>query len=212
MAEPETEVASCPACNHLLRVPLELLGVRVQCPECKAFFLAPTREPNGTLTASRPLPTPSVPRKRADPMLLAPAFGLLLCGVAALVVNGVFTYRLAANPAAVKDAIRYQLAQLRKLGLAQDVPPAEQERAEGEQAERVLPVFRVALPVATGVSAAVLLGGLSILFRWNRRLAQLSCVLAAVNVPHLCCVPGAVVGLWGLLMLASSEGRDHFAR
>jgi hypothetical protein len=212
VAEPETEVAPCPACNHLLRVPLELLGARVQCPECKAFFLAPTREANGTLIAARPLPTPTAPRKSADPMLLAPAFGLLLCGVAALVVNGVFTYRLATDPVAVKDAIRYQLAQLRELGVAQDVPPAEQDRADDEQAERVLPVFRWALPIATAVSAAVFLGGLSMLIRWNRRLAQAACVLAAVNVPHLCCVPGAVVGLWGLLMLASAEGRDHFAK
>jgi len=58
----------------------------------------------------------------------------------------------------------------------------------------------------------VLLGGLSIALQWNHRLAQVACVLAALNFAHLCCVPGAVAGLWGLLMLGSEEGREHFQR
>ena len=38
---PETEVIACPACKHLVRVPLDWLGTQVQCPECKAMFRAP---------------------------------------------------------------------------------------------------------------------------------------------------------------------------
>jgi hypothetical protein len=62
------------------------------------------------------------------------------------------------------------------------------------------------------VSAAVFVGGLSVVRRRNYRFAQIACVLAAVNVAHACCVPGALFGLWGLLMLNSDEGREHFRR
>jgi hypothetical protein len=66
------------------------------------------------------------------------------------------------------------------------------------------------LPLALAVSAVVFSGGLSIATRRNYRFAKFACVLAALNFPHLCCIPGAIAGLWGLLMLSSDEGREHF--
>ena len=56
------------------------------------------------------------------------------------------------------------------------------------------------------------LGGLSIALGWNYRLAQVGCVAAALNFTHLCCVPGAIAGLWGMLMINSDEGRAHFRK
>src|SRR5207249_9757968 len=88
---PETEVITCPACRHLLRVPADWLGQTVQCPECKATFRAPVRD-GDRLTEpeliSRPAPAaaPAAARK-PDVMLLLPAFGLLFVGFAGLVVN-----------------------------------------------------------------------------------------------------------------------------
>ena len=61
-------------------------------------------------------------------------------------------------------------------------------------------------------SAVVFAGGLSMTRRRNYRLAQVACVLAAVNVAHGCCIPGALAGLWGMLMLSSDEGREHFLK
>ena len=72
--------------------------------------------------------------------------------------------------------------------------------------------MRWVLPLFAGVSAIVLLGGLSIVLRWSHGLAQMGCVAAALNLPHLCCVPGSIAGLWGLVMLNSAEGRAHFGR
>ena len=37
--------------------------------------------------------------------------------------------------------------------------------------------------------------------RRHFRMAQLGCVLAALNVANGCCVPGAVFGLWGLAFI-----------
>src|SRR4051794_27881298 len=109
--EPETEVISCPACNHLLRVPLDLLGVQVQCPECRAMFKAPVRDGRGGLTAaeliSRPAGAAGEPgTRRADWMLLLPAFGLMFCGVAGFVVNARYGYVFLTDPATGKELVR----------------------------------------------------------------------------------------------------------
>jgi hypothetical protein len=212
---PETEVISCPACNHLLRVPLDWLGQAVHCPECRAMFQAPVRTAHGLTKPElleRPTAPPAAARKKLDVLLLLPAFGLLFCGVAGLIVNGMLTYRFLADPVGSKAYIRDQLAKLREQGLGADDPPADRDKLDDERAGQTARAMRWVLPVFAGVSALAFLGGLSITLRWNHRLAQLGCVAAALNVPHFCCVPGAVAGLWGLLMLNSQEGRAHFGK
>lgn len=212
---PETEVISCPACRHLLRVPVDWLGTQVQCPECKAMFRAPVRDGRGGLTEpeliSRPASAAPATRKPFDPMLLLPAFGLMFCGIAGAVANAWISSRLS-DPVAARVLVQLQLAEMRKFGFGADDPPAEQARLDEERVERILPALRVVLPTFALVGAVAFLGGLSIATRWNYRLAQLGSLAAIVNVPHLCCVPGGVAGVWALLMLGSEEGRAHFRR
>jgi hypothetical protein len=212
---PETEVISCPACRHLLRVPLDWLGQPVQCPQCQARFQAPVRA-GETLTEAVLLTPPesSAPpaRKRLDPMLLLPAFGLLCCGVAGFIINGIQTYQFLADPVGSKLTIRDQLNRLRGAGLGADDPPDEIEKRDDERAAATVRAMRWILPAFVIVSAVVFLGGLSMALRWNYRLAQIGSVAAILNVAHLCCVPGAFAGAWGLLMLHSKEGREHFGR
>ena len=213
---PETEVIACPACRHLLRVPLGWLGTQVQCPECKALFRAPARGADGKLTEPQLItaPAPAAPaRKRFDAMLLLPAFGLTLCGVVGVLVNGVLLYLLLSDPAWGKSWAKAQIETVKKFGGAAPEEPPEQKAARDEQeADRLARQFRFILPLALAASAVVLAGGLSIALRWNYRLAQVACVIASVNIAHGCCVPGAAFGLWGLLMLGSEEGREHFLR
>ena len=210
-----TEVISCPACNHLLRVPLDWLGQQVQCPECKAMFRAPVRE-GDTLTApeliSRPAPVASPSAKKPDLMLMLPAFGLMVLGVMGLIVNGYMAYLFLGDPAVGEDLVRKQLPELRKLGFGADVPPEQQAQQDDETAKMVARFLRWFEPVAFAISLMTFLGGLSIVLRWNYRLSQLGCVTAAINPAGLCCVPGAIAGIWGLLMLGSEEGRSHFVK
>jgi hypothetical protein len=216
---PETEVVSCPACNHLLRVPLDLLGQPVQCPECRAMFRAPAPDGTGGMTAAELLSRPSGPggefraaRRRTDAALLLPAFGLMFCGVAGLVVNVRTGYVFLADPAAGREQVLQSLAALRQMGALADNPGPEQDRADAERAESAVRLMRWVLPAGAVLSGLVLLGGLSIALGWSYPLAQVGCVAAGLNVPHLCCVPGAAFGLWGLLMLRSDEARAHFGR
>lgn len=213
---PETEVIACPACKHLLRVPLDWLGTQVQCPECKALFRAPVRDASGKLTEPEllsPAPVaPPAPRRKPDVMLLLPAFGLMLCGVAGVAVNATLLLLLLSDPVWGKGWAKAQVDAVRKMGGAPAGAADERAAADDAEAERLARQFRVILPVALLASAVVLAGGVSIALRRNYRLAQVACVVAAVNIAHGCCVPGALFGLWGLLMLGSEEGREHFLK
>lgn len=208
---PETEVIACPACKHPLRVPLDWLGTQVQCPECKALLRAPVRGADGKLTEPQSLAAAPA-RKRFDAMLLLPAFGLLLCGIAGVLVNGVFLWLFVSDPAGGKGWAQNQVKELRKHGFGNPGTPEEQAAGDEQNAEQLAGISRWAFPLALAVSAVVLAGGLSIALRWNYRLAQVACVLASLNIAHFCCVPGAAFGLWGLLMLSSDEGREHFPK
>jgi hypothetical protein len=212
---PETEVISCPACHHLLRVPLDWLGQSVQCPECRGTFRAPVRDGNG-LTKPELLSQPAAPqpvhRKRIDALLLLPAFGLMLCGTAGLIVNGIFSYRFLADRDWSNQYLQARIAEFRASGFGADEPLEEREKLDAQRAHDWAKNLRWVLPAMGILSALAFLGGLSIALGWNMRLAQVGCVAASLNVSGLCCVPGAIAGIWGLLMLNSAEGHAHFKR
>lgn len=214
----ETEVISCPACRHALRVPAEWLGQTVQCPECKATFTAPTRQGDrltDPVLISAPPPTaPAAARPKSDMMLMLPGFGLMLVGIASLAVNGFLFGRFVTSPDGGKSWLKDQIPALRRTGM---VPPEEKEKEnQAQQDEQAVadlaPKLRWVWLVAAAAGGVTFAGGLAMVRRRRYKLAQLGCVLAAVNLPHLCCVPGAVFGLWGLLMLMSDEGREHFGK
>ncbi|QJW96292.1 hypothetical protein [Frigoriglobus tundricola] len=211
---PETEVIACPACKHLVRVPLDWLGTQVQCPECKALFRAPVRA-DGKLTEPELVagPAPAAARPaRPDAMLLLPAFGLLLCGIAGTIVNGVLAYQFVTDPAGATGWARNQVPALRQAGFGTPGTPEEQAAEDERNAAQLAGTYRWLTPVSFVVSVVVFAGGAAMARRRNYRLAQVACALAAVNVAHACCVPGALAGLWGLLMLNSDEGREHFQK
>ncbi len=215
---PADDVISCPACRHLLRVPPDWLGTPVQCPECRVKFRAPTRGPDGELAGAELLPDaaatpgPTRARTRPDMMLMLPAFGLLLTGVVGVLVDGYQFARFSLDKDAAVAGLVDQMAQLRKFGLFADDPPGDavRDKLDADRAADALPGLRAILGVFTAVSAGAFLGGLSIVLRWNRTLALVGCGLAAVNLPGFCCLPGAVFGLWAMLLLFTVEGREHF--
>ena len=208
---PAEDVISCPACRHLLRVPADWLGTTVQCPQCQAKFRAPVRD-GDRLTdpelISRPPAAAAAAGPKGDPALWLPAFGLMFVGVASVVVNGYLLALFLTAPDGGREWVKKQVSAVRQAGFLENEPEADDDRRAAE----LTPKFAWMWPAAMAVGVVVFAGGLSIARRRNYRLAQVGCVLAAVNAPHLCCLPGAVFGLWGLLMLTSDEGREHFRR
>lgn len=209
---PETEVIPCPACRHLLRVPADWLGTTVQCPECHAMFRAPIRQ-GDRLTEPELLSEPAngrAVRRPGDAALWLPAFGLMLVGIAGLSVDGFFTFQFWAKPNQARATVKNQIQAMRQFGVGADDPEDQRDKLDNDRAEQVFRMMRLVYPAFAGLSAVVFAGGLALALRKGRRLAQLSCVLACLNVPNLCCVPGAVFGIWGLLLTIGDEGRDHF--
>lgn len=210
-----TEVIACPACRHTLRVPTDWLGQTVRCPECRATFTAPVRD-GGRLTApvliAAPTPAAAPAPSRPDPFLTLPGFGLMLVGVSSLIANAMLFTTFVAGPDGGKEWLKGQLPAVRQMGLAPPAgggdPAADDEKAAAELAPKLFWVW----PAAGALAGLTFAGGLSLVRRRNYRLAQVGCLAAALNLPHLCCVPGALFGFWGMLMLLGDDGFGPSAR
>ncbi len=208
---PDTEVISCPACRHVVRVPTDWLGQTVQCPECKATFTAPVRE-NGRLTdpvlISAPARAAGPSPERNGLMLTCAGAGLVLVGLVSLGLNGWVLVQFFGKPDGGKEWLKERLPDVRRLGLAPPAGEGEANAAADDEAAAagLAPKLGWVWPAAMALAGLTAAGGVSMVRRRNYRLAQLGCLAAALNLPHLCCVPGAVFGFWGMLALLGDDG------
>jgi len=174
--------------------------------------------------------------------VFVPMFGLLLLGGAGVLVNGYLYFTFKHDPAAAKAFAGWLLRQQAKdtpddepkakgpNGKAKPPTPEEKEEQDArkrdrqkafeEDQERRIDASAGAAAPYVGplqgpfalVSLGVFAGGVAFAARRFYWLAFVGCALAVVNINHACCVPGAVVGVWGFLALISEEGRRHFGR
>jgi hypothetical protein len=218
---------TCHGCGKPLHVPAAAAGKTGYCPYCQAAFLLPVN-PDGTPGPPRPVRRwPGVPRP-----LVIPGFGLLMLGLAGTLVNGYLAARLSLEPGFDLNYARGRVREVRSIEAmsggtrpSDDWPHAplaaaagaaaatdRADRADEELAAAWAPATRPVHAASAAVSLVELLGGIAILRgRWYP-LALVGCVAAAVNVNHLCCLPGAVAGLWGLAALARDDVRAFFKR
>ena len=117
------------------------------------MFRAPVRDAGGKLTEaellSRPAPATATAPRKPDVMLLLPAFGLLLCGIAGMLINAVLLYLLLSDPVwgkewskAQLEAVRARLKVAGKLNALRAAPAAPAPEAS----ENVTPLQRSARP------------------------------------------------------------------
>ena len=200
----ETEVISCPACKHLLRVPADWLGQSVQCPECQATFAAPRRDGESLtdpvlITAA---PSPPAAPKRPDHALWLPAFGLMLVGIVSLIVNGLTLVDLSRDPEQFEELKKAEAENLAKM-MGQD-PQAGNNRGVDWR------FFAATAGWGILCAAASFAGGIGMVLRRWYWLARVGSVMAIFNVAGCCCVPGALAGIWSWTLLRTEEGRLHF--
>ncbi|MCS6864025.1 MAG: hypothetical protein RMJ56_08340 [Gemmataceae bacterium] len=117
---------------------------------------------------------------------------------------------MSTHPGGAHGWAKDQLPYLRKIGLGEPTPPEQQAAQDEQDADQIARLHRWLIPASLLASVVTLLGGLAIALRRYYTLARIACVVAALNLAHGCCLPGALAGLWGLLMLNSEEGREHF--
>ncbi len=221
-------VIACPGCQQPLRLPAAALGKTGHCPHCRAAFRVPADGPPQLVPPSRF--ALKLPRQ-----LLVPAYGLLVLGLAGLLVNGYLSVLFAMRPGFDVEFARGRVGEVRSaeemsgamrpseweydkyatvggVAAAEVVGVAEKDRRSEELAQSWAPSMRSLHLVSVAVSALTFLGGVAILRgRWHW-LAFLGCAAAILNVNHLCCLPGAITGVWGILALSRDDVRAHFRR
>jgi len=181
----------CPGCQKPIRVPIDVLGQRAQCPFCKCHFEAPVRGADGMLTAPR--------LTRRNPLAASrtfgPGMGLLFVGLLGMMSNGVQVARAYSDPEKFAEETRqfFERAQL----------------ADPERTVKWMPVARVGFLALSTVVAA---GGVAVLARRMHGLAMLASVGALFLVTDCCCVLGFPVGAWSLYVLRDPAVQAQFRR
>ena len=194
-----SELIACPACKHALRVPENLFGKPVRCPECKSYFTAPTHDAEGKLGEPVLLPQPT-PRAQpaaagtrvSDSPLFMPAMLLILVSFVGFIVNGYMTWMVFTDFARAEQAIGWLF--------------------QGQQDERVLRGAPIAFSVVFSFNVISLLAGFAILFRRYRWLGILGSVLAMINIGNCCCLLGLPAGGYCLIKLIDPDLKPLFTR
>jgi NADH:ubiquinone oxidoreductase subunit 5 (subunit L)/multisubunit Na+/H+ antiporter MnhA subunit len=212
------ELIYCPACNHRLRLPADLLGQSVECPQCHAHFAAPG---GSSAPVVRPAPqvAPASGPSYADDsearvhrgrgMLTAPAVCLLIVAVLSGLLNFfllAFGVSVESDPAEFRDQLQAHMARNPNL--------TPEQRRTLEQLDKNPEQLAWWCEIIGGgsVAAAALtaLGAIAMLARRMYWLALLG-ALAALNPIDCCCVDVNIpFAIWALIVLLSADGRAAF--
>ncbi len=221
-SEPSHQIV-CPGCRKPLNLPAGAAGRMGTCPHCAASFLIGTAA-DGTTTAEsvqRFAYVGGVPR-----VLAGPGLALLMVAFVGLIVNGYLSWDLFAVPDGDVKLARVwarslftpgELEQMREAAKRKPGDPEPDPKLiarENEQIEAFAvawaPYMRPAHAAGFVTSAVAAFGAMCMLrgrFFW---LAVLGCVAAGLNVNYLCCVPGAMAGVWAFLSLVRDESQAYF--
>jgi hypothetical protein len=203
------DLIHCPSCNFQLRLPHELYGSPVECPQCHTRFTAPVPAASAApgsgyeVLGQPPGDYGVVPNPAAAPgiaLLIVSILGLLLDLWLVLGVQAI-----KAQPKIWEDQIE------RELDRNPSYTP-EQRR----QLREILSVENVTSYGLTGCgtflvgNAITALGAVFMIARRGYALAIIGCILALnpVNLPA--CFLSVPFGIWGLIALMSQSGRRAF--
>jgi len=208
------ELIRCPSCNHELRLPHELLGQTVECPQCGSRFgaPAPNRAPlvraapeHGTVHSAGIDPA----ARRVSQSLRAPAIALIVTSILSI-VGDVFGLLGAAGVHA--DPNEWERRLDVELNAKPDLPPDQRAwMKEVFSAEAVASKLSMCCGIQLVVNLAVLLGAVQMLRQRFYGFAVLASIaaLSPVNIPV--CLVQLPFGLWALIVLLDQNVRRSFS-
>jgi hypothetical protein len=208
------DLIHCPSCNFRLRLPPDLYGHEVECPQCHTRFNAPVPQAAPLLRSppGREYDAGSAAGVDAAPAPQAPGGGYTAAAICLLVTallgalsNGwtaVSFVAARANPAEFDREFDRQMNQQHK-----DMSP--------EQREQIKQIMTTAKDYGPGAFAGLAalnllsaLGAIMMLMRRGYWLAVLGCLAALNPVNFGCCLLGQVpFAIWGLVVLLGSGKR-----
>jgi hypothetical protein len=189
----------CPHCRHQLRVPPELLGTQVECPECFTTFRAPPGEVDED---DRPLVRragSSASGKAALTWLKMPAGFLIAIALLGLLINGLALFDVVSDPEGAEKRTNDGMAMIAKAFNAPNPPH--------QPASRIL--LQSAIFVALGL--LTFFGALAMIAGRAYGLAIIGAVTALLNMSACCCLPAAPFSLWALILLSRDDVRAQFS-
>jgi len=208
----------CPNCSRPLRVPDELIGRNVKCPDCGTTFQSTAEGGQAApLPVSRPaadlLPNPADgslwDRSRAAGKVTGPAIGLLALSSVWIVMLGLV---LAVVMHWRNDP--QELAKVReeaKRGQGRQLSDEEKQRIDGIFDAMTSPEYVAYLSTVIFLNAVIFVGAIQMLRLRTRPLAIAAGVLACIPLlASPCCFIGIPFGLWALVGLFQPEVRDAF--
>jgi hypothetical protein len=193
------EIIHCPSCSHKLRVPPELFGEPVQCPQCGKTFTAPV--PSGAAPGPAGVPTvrPLVPERYAPPgrppSVTGPAIGLIVLSFLSVVVNLFGLLTSVTRPADLRQEFQQQMTRM-----GQAIPPNLD----------VVTLLQAMYGGFLALALVVLFAAIAMLLRRMYWLAVIGAVLAMLNLNGFCCVPSAAFSIWALVVLLNPATRATF--
>jgi hypothetical protein len=206
------DLIHCPACNFQLRLPHELYGSPVECPQCHTQFTAPVP----AVPAVRPVAAPPPGREYdASPRppvhdYYAPQPGtgstLKAPGVILLILSGAAMLLSVYSAVTAEAGVR----QLHKLAADPDMPPQWAQYLK-QMADNTDPeTVRWSHLVLAGLNLVTALGAMQMLRQQTYWLAIIGAVLALNPLNCPCCLGQVPVGIWALVALLSESGRRAF--
>jgi hypothetical protein len=208
----------CPACNHQLRLPADLLGQQVECPQCHAHFTAPAPQeappvrpagaPAAELTSAYADDT-EARAYRGRSNLTAPAVCLLIMSILAGIMYGfwfMFGLSIEADPAEFKAQMRAEMDRNPNL------TPQQRQMVEEwiNDPARTASFVKVYCSVSLACAVLTAFGAIAMLARRMYWLALLGAI-AALNPVNCCCLDLNIpFAIWALIVLLSANGRAAF--
>jgi hypothetical protein len=215
-----TTTIFCPACNHKLRVPDDLMGQSVQCPKCDVMFTAPPPASTAEIPAPddreryregvperepRPYEDDECrPRRRDwdDEELPRRSQGKLIAPAVIIMILSVLAF----------------LDSMARVVIGLFFPKVvEQLQANNAQLFGQQPVnldMRVVHVVSGSIFAILALlsffGSIAMLRRQMYWLAIAGSVAAMLNITDCCCLIGLPVGIWALIILLQPDVKAGF--
>jgi hypothetical protein len=195
------ELIRCPACSHELRVPPELLGKTVECPQCGSRFLAPSGAGAPVVRAVTPNYAgfdgsgPQMPASGRT--LRAPAIALIVTSVLALLLG-------AFSIISAEENVR----QIKKIAADPNTPQQMRDFIErfGLADADVNSTRRNAM-IMMFLNGVTLLGAIMMLKLQGYWIAVIGAIVALNPLNCPCCLLQAPFGIWALVALFGSDAK-----
>lgn len=209
----------CPACDHELRLPPELFGKTVECPQCNTRFTSPApaavAPPTVRLAEERGpayADDQTALRYRAANSLRTPAVILLVLSGMNLIWN---CYSILSSREMVSDPDAFEVRMHQEIDRQPNLKAEDRDRLKTWFSAEVIKQYSSWILVCPGImtvaSLLTVLGCVQMLRLRAYGLCVLGGILALNPLNCPCCLLEVPFAIWALVVLLNSDVRRAFS-